>query len=306
MYKKDYTAVNHFAYALFLNKQLNSAVKIFQQEIDKKPSVLTDTTVTRFLTRIVAMEFIQGNNAAAMAVVNKYFDDKLTNEVKAKEIVAGLLAKNIDLMDSTYKSIKPVSMYFDLDLLCKLFPGNTKAAQMRYDFGVETDNIEKQKSINVLWDGVTQIENKDYSIEGYLSRASYDKDLEWAKERLANYSHKKELPDIKTYETEFEEFRKFFRTMTNYNKEVEVKDGLLILYYSVYKPLYIVIENLRVEYSSYSNSVILKGILFDSHEPLVIREKYLSGEEKTKPRASELLYALVKKLQKESKKRKGK
>jgi PTH1 family peptidyl-tRNA hydrolase len=57
-------------------------------------------------------------------------------------------------------------------------------------------------------------------------------------------------------------------TMTNFNKDVEVKDGLLIFYYSVYKPLYIVIESLRIDYSSYSNSLILKGIIFDSHENL--------------------------------------
>ncbi len=262
IFKRNKVKPTEFAYTLFLNKQLDASIELYKSVLNNKEIEIDDSVKTSHLVRMIAMEFIQNNHSKALTLVNNNFDETLKDTSKAKKIIEGLLAEQIDVAQQKNYTLIPTSLCFDIDLFCLLFPENQQAIALRKNIGVALKNRIKQADIKNLWDWVKPAK-QDYSLDGYLKRAAYDQSFEAAKERLGQSTHK-DIPG--NYETTLKDINAFIASSmtTHIYQPFEVKEGYLILYYKVYKPKYINIDKVK-SIEVLDNSIYMKGDFYDSH-----------------------------------------
>jgi hypothetical protein len=277
-YLDDNKANTGFSYSLFLNRQINAAIEVYQQALDKNEKVDDDSSKTVIVTRMTAMQFIQKNPAGAMKLVNYWFDENIKDETKVKEIIAGMLAEQIDLAVEKYGDFISTSRCFDLDLLCLLQPENKEAQLKRNEAGVALKNRIKQLPVEKIWEEVTVSENK-YSLQDYLSRAAVD----WSFEKAVQRSGKSNLPcNPKNYSSVLDDIRYYFATYIKTTVwAVEVKEGYFIIYYTPYKPLYIKVDDIkRITASDDRNSIHMTGEFYNSHTDYRENDFFLFQDDK--------------------------
>lgn len=158
-YKLDIAGIIHFAYALFLNNNIEATTDALQKHIDQH----TADTLNRieYLNKLILLKIYQDKSEEALQLYNSNSSIPITEINELEELIALHVKNSIktciarDEKERYY--VYPISALMDIDLLALLQPENEYVQGVRQIMGVLFNCPRYLSPIKELW---TNIEKK--------------------------------------------------------------------------------------------------------------------------------------------------
>ena len=232
-FKKNDNKINHFAYALFLDNDIDGATETLEKHIAKHPG----DTVNRigYLNKLLLLKLYRGKDEEALKLYNSNSSVAITD---IRELT-GLISFNIITTlkactgadEKTPYYIYPVSALMDMDLLALLQPNNEQVQSIRKKMGDILHCPRYLSPIGELW---TSAEKKNTNsttrMEELLANGSMSTELRGA---VYNIGFPWYVPEANTYAEELNDIDKFHKKNSNPNlPNIEIIKG----YVKILKP----------------------------------------------------------------------
>jgi TolA-binding protein len=226
--------INHLAYALFLDNDIDGALDVLQNHLDKYPS---DTlNKIGYLNKLILLKFYKGKNDEAIGMFNKNSSMAIKEKNDLLEFITlditSTLKKYIAEDERANYYIYPLGILMDIDLLTLVQPENENAKNLRAKLGKILNCKRFQSSINALWPGA---EKKNSNTKAYLQQlidnGSRSGELRGTAKIIGFPVY---VPDKSVYEEALNDLLKFNKKNSNPELfEIEIVKGYLKLIYTI-------------------------------------------------------------------------